>query len=196
MHNMINFQQRKAQSLEIYQIAAAATPWNIFPMANPDKKAEAERRARDTYQRLMVLKESVKPEMSNNEWTKKAGVSTSFFTNMQGNTKPASEPTVGNLRAVLAVMGVSLPEFFLAEAKGRLAPVPTQQVLERALADAWAGKMPRTQAGRISYLASVVRQLLQLPAPLPTTAGANDDSEAVVPGEAAPTRRATKRAGR
>lgn len=100
--------------------------------ANPEKKAEAERRAREIYERLM----SIRPEgLSNNQWTAKAGVSTSFFTNMQGTTKAASEPSIGNLRAVLKVAGSTLPEFFLDDAEGRLMRRPTRLELERALDD-------------------------------------------------------------
>lgn len=147
--------------LEIYQIAALAPPCDIFPMAaNREKKAEAERRAREIYERLM----QVRPEgMSNNQWTAKAGVSTSFFTNMQGGSKPASEPSIGNLRLVLNAAGASLPEFFLDEAQGRLMPRPTRRELEQALADVWEGLPPGSSDRQIAYVAQRLLPALGLP---------------------------------
>lgn len=151
----------QALMLEIYQIARRCPPCDIFPMAaNREKKADAERRAREIYERLMRLR----PEgMSNNQWTAKAGVSTSFFTNLQGGSKPASEPSIGNLRLVLNAVGASLPEFFLEEARGRLLRRPSIRELEQALSDVWEG-LPSDGAGRqIAYVAQALLPALGLP---------------------------------
>jgi hypothetical protein len=157
------FPTAQALMLEIYQMAGSRPPCDIFPMvANREKKAEAERRAREIYERLM----RIRPEgMSNNQWTAKAGVSTSFFTNMQGGSKPASEPSIGNLRLVLNAVGASLPEFFLQEAQGRLMHRPTRQELEQALADVWEGLPSGSPDRQIAYVAQALLPALGLPEP-------------------------------
>lgn len=177
-------------------MAEAATPWNNFPMAaNLDKKAAAERRAKELYRRLMKLRDCVQPELSNNEWTRKAGVSTSFFTNMQGVRKSASEPTVGNLRLVLEAIGVSLPEFFVNESGGRLMVRPSEQALTRAFVDALTGDgLPRKRDAQAAYLASTVLKLLALPEDRPAIQKTEDDGEVVGSATTGPTHRATKRA--
>lgn len=177
-------------------MAALPVPWNIFPMAsNPEKKAEAEKRAQEICRRLLALRDEREPNLSNNDWTKRAGVSTSFFTNMQGKRKPASEPSIGNLRAVLEAIGSSLPEFFAGEAEGRLVHPPTQPALEQALADAW-DELPRQQVARVAYLASTVRKLLELPERRAATADSPDDGGQGGREEASPIQSATKRASR
>lgn len=159
--------------LEIYQMASARPPCDIFPMAaNPDKKAEAERRARAIYERLMKVRPA---DLSNNQWTAKAGVSTSFFTNLQGNNKPASEPSIGNLRAVVTAAGLSLSEFFLDEAQGRVIRRPTTRELEQALASIWEG-LPSNADKQPAYVAQNLLSALGLPAlPDSTADGAASD---------------------
>lgn len=114
---------------------------------------EASERARAIYGRLMSLERP--GNLSNNEWAKKAGVNTSFFTNL----KNGSEPSVGNLRTVLGAVGVSLPEFFAEEAMGRLIFSPSMEELIQAIADALPG-LPRTPGKRARYLAEVVQASL------------------------------------
>lgn len=174
-------------------MAGALPAWNMAVMAGnkrSTKKAESEERAKALYLRLMDLPRS-DDILSNNKWTAKAGVSTSFFTNLQGKPdKAASEPSVGNLRLILEAAGTSIPEFFSSEAQGRLVPAPTRQALEQAFADAWDG-VAGSKDKRIAYLAGTVLQLLGLPEVQQAT-----DQKAGLggPEEAAPTRRTTKRA--
>lgn len=109
----------------------------LWEMANMetanDKKAEAEARARDLYERLMALKGD--SNLSNNDWCKAAGVNTSFFTAMKGSdTKRPSEPSIGNLRLVLQAISSSIPEFFVDEARVKLVPLPNQAQLEGMMA--------------------------------------------------------------
>lgn len=158
---------------------------------NPEKKAAAETRAKALYRRLMKL-ERPYPDFSNNIWTEKAGVSSSFFTNLQGNKKPASEPSVGNLRLVLEAVGVSLPEFFVEEARGQLIRPPSRQALEQALSDALP-KMPKKAEERAPFLAEAVLGVLALPADRPAKK-ANAVTEAEAGSEeAAPLRAASRR---
>ena len=140
-----------------------------------NKKQEAEKRARVVYDRLMNLPRD--PSLSNNDWCRNAGVSTSFFSNLKGrDNKPASEPTLGNLRLILEYVGSSLPEFFVAESKGRLAVAPSRQELIRAISEALPG-LPRAADRRAQYLADTVASALGLPAGLRDAPG-NDESEA------------------
>lgn len=137
------------------------------------KKDQVAARARAIYDRLMKIR---RPEdLSNNEWAKRAGVNTSFFTNL----KKGSEPSVGNLRAILEVVGVTLPEFFLNEALSRLIPAPSPRALEQAILDALPG-LPRRPERRAEYLAATVLRILRLPDSLqanpamPETGAADD----------------------
>ena len=156
-------------------------PWDIFPMAaNPGKKAAAEASAKEMYRRLLALRDEVQPSMSNNKWTSEAGVSTSFFTNMQGESKAASEPSISNLRAVLSVLGISLPEFFAQEAQGRLVHAPNEQALIHAFSDALPD-LPRNAGARAAYLASTVQRLLELPESRPSRRGDSDGVEVAAP---------------
>jgi hypothetical protein len=112
-------------------------------------------RAKAIYDRLMALP---RPEgMSNNEWAKKAMVNTSFFTNVRNG----SEPSVGNLQAVLRAVDVTLPEFFLHDAKGRLVARPTQAELEAAIRAVLPG-LPKDQDRQAEYLAEAVGAVLEL----------------------------------
>jgi hypothetical protein len=143
-------------------MASASPLWDISYMVNrPErktaKKAAAERRAAEIHRRLAALRP---PELSERQWTIRAGVSPSFFTNLAGAKK--SEPSVGNLRSILAAIDVTLPEFFADEAKGRLVPAPTRQALEAAIADALPA-MPRAPGRRAAYLAATLEALLKLP---------------------------------
>lgn len=121
-------------------------------MPRAGKKLESEARARELYERLSGLKW---PDMSFNEWCTKAGVNTSFFTNMRNG----SEPTVGNLRSILEVVGTTLPEFFAHEAQGRLVVIPSEQALEEAF-DEVLPELPRGTERRKKYLAEAVLALL------------------------------------
>lgn len=156
--------------------------------ANPKKKVEAEKSALSIAQRLAALK----PEkVSERQWTKDAGVSPSFFSNLRGTpTKPPSDPSVYNLREVLRVRGLTLAEFFVPEAQGRLARRPSQQDIERALIEALE-ELPAKRDARAAYLAEVVQGLLALPADLPTTEAEAANSEPGDLGEAALPRAAT-----
>lgn len=180
-------------------MAGALPSWNMAVMPGnkrSSKKSESEERAKALYLRLMDLprRDDIP---SNNKWTAKAGVSTSFFTNLQGKpaqgdkaAKAPSEPSIGNLRLILEAAGTSIPEFFASEAKGRLVPAPTRQALEQALADAWDG-VAGSKDKRIAYLAGTVLQLLGLPE---TQQATDQKAESGALEEAAPSRRTTKRA--
>lgn len=182
----------QARSLEIYQMAGSTGQWDMsHAMAsNPDKKEAAEKRAVAIYNRLMALP---RPSdiSSNNAWTDKAGVSTSFFTNMQGKKKAASEPSIGNLRSVLEAAGSSLPEFFLHEAQGRVIPAPTKQALEQAI-EKVLPRLPKKD--RAEFLAEAVIGALGLRTN-PLAIQASDEIEAeAAPEEASPPAAASKRA--
>jgi hypothetical protein len=171
----------QAERLEIYQIDEQAVPCDIFPMsASSSKKAEAERSAREIYRKLMAIERP--KDLSNNRWTAAAGVSTSFFTNMQGETKPASNPSVHNLRLILAQVGMTLPEFFLSEARGRLMRVPTKRELEQALDDVWEG-LPKDRNKRIAFVAESVLRALELPENKAATADESSNAATAVPAE-------------
>lgn len=173
------FPTAQGRMLEIYQIAGGGVVCDNFLMAATiDKKAEAEANARRLYQKLMALK----PEgLSNNEWTRRAGVSTSFFTNMMGVTKSASEPTVGNLRRILEAIDKTLPEFFLDEGKGRLHRAPGEQEIAQALHDVWDG-LPEQKDRQIAYLAAVLTRALALPELEPSTQDNSMPSQVVGAG--------------
>lgn len=149
------------------------------------KRAAATRRAKEIYERLMALP---RPEqLSNNEWAARAGVNTSFFTNL----RRGSEPSVGNLRSVLEVVGISLPEFFLFEAQGRLVPAPAHEDLIEAFLLALPG-LPRRQDRRAEYLSQVVQDVLALPRNLRATHSIEETSQEGGGEQAVGTRRATK----
>lgn len=177
--------------LGIYEIAPASSVWDIPNVASRlDKKESAQRSARA----IAVGLERVRgADYSERQWTIDAGVSPSFFSNLRGTpSKPPSDPSVDQLRQVLNVKQITLAEFFLDEARGRLSVVPKRQAVEQAFADALAS-MPSRAADRPRYLVEVVAGLLELPEGLPTTQAdvdlaGQDDLE-----EAAPPRRATKR---
>jgi hypothetical protein len=180
--------------LEIYQIAIRAPSWDISTMvARSDKKDLAEASARAIARRFRELG---LPERfrSERQWVEAAGVSSSFFTNLRGSdTKPPSDPSVGNLRLVLEAGGSSIPEFLADEANGRLVRPPTRPELEAAFRDA-LDDLPARRERRAEYLASVVESLLRLPQGRPASkAGADAPSEGDRKA-AAPARRATRRA--
>lgn len=120
------------------------------------KKLAGERRARAIYERLSGLPRE--DGLTYNEWALRAGVNTSFFTNL----KNGSEPSVGNLRAILEAVGTTLPEFFVQEAVGRVMLSPDPQALERAFQEALPG-LPKRLDRRAQYLAEVVQAVLGLP---------------------------------
>lgn len=185
---MINFQRCKPKTLEIYQIASRALPWDISSMAaKANKKAEAERRAREIHRRLM----QIQPEgLTERQWTIKAGVSSSFFTNLLGNEKkPPSEPSIGNLRAVVEAAGSTLSEFFLSEARGRVIPNPPEEDAIEVFRDLVA-RMPKRPDARARFLNENVRRLLGLP-PGPRR-GQDKPADQMPPAkESSPPRRAT-----
>lgn len=147
------------------------------------RKIVAAARASDLYERLMRLP---RPDgMSNNEWAKRAGVNTSFFTNI----KNGSEPSVGNLRSVLTAVGMSLPEFFLAEAGGKLMHRPSSDRLGSAILESLPG-LPKSREKRAAYLAEVVIGVLELP--VPPEATSDDSGLPAADGEARAVRVATK----
>lgn len=109
-------------------------------------------RARDIHRRLMELP---RPKgLSNNEWAREAQVNTSFFTNLM----KGSEPSVGKLRAVLVVVGSSIPEFFADEAEGRLVRMPTEQTLKSAISEALSDDATTT------FVATCVARTIRGPA--------------------------------
>ena len=161
--------------------------------ARSDKKSLAEASARGIAERLrrMGVPERYRSER---QWVEAAGVSSSFFTNLRGNdTKPPSDPSVGNLRLVLEAGGTSLPEFFLEESEGRLVRPPTRSELEAAFRDA-LDDLPARKERRAEFLASVVEQLLRLPQSRPASRAGEDAAAADAREADAPARRATRRA--
>ncbi|MGI4877559.1 MAG: hypothetical protein ACRYG4_08745, partial [Janthinobacterium lividum] len=76
--------------------------------------------------------------------------------------KPPSEPSVGNLRSLLEYVKVSIPEFFLDEAQGRLIRKPSRRSLEETIEIALKSQ-PRSADKRASYLAAVIEETLELP---------------------------------
>lgn len=120
------------------------------------KRDAVARRARLLYERLMRLPRPA--DLSNNEWAKRAGVNTSFFTNLRNG----SEPSVGNLSAVLETVGVTLPEFFVGNSKEPTARLPDQQALSEAIFLALPG-LPENPERQAEYLAEVVLGVLALP---------------------------------
>ena len=176
--------------LGIYEIATQAMPWDMAAMARADKKeraAQSALRIADKLERLDHGHPSVR------QWLIAAGVSGSFISNMRGTpTKAPADPSAEQLRQVLKAANITLSEFFLDEARGRVILSPTKQVLEEALADALP-EMPRRAEARPSYLAQVVLDALALPADRPaipdTKAPTTEDDRA----EASPPVAATKR---
>lgn len=129
-------------------------------MASTDKKQEAEALALAIAERL----KSLQPELwSERHWADKAGVSASFFSNLRGTpTKPPSVPSVKQLADVLKVVNVTLSEFFLPDARGRVGRVPSEQALERRLSMALV-ELPKKPADRLPYLLDTVLGVLGLP---------------------------------
>ena len=153
--------------------------------------AEASARAIADRFRKMGVPEGFRSER---QWVEKAGVSSSFFTNLRGSeTKPPSDPSIGNLKLVLEAAGSSIPEFFVEEAEGRLVSPPTRQELEAAFREA-LDDLPARKERRAEYLASVVESLLRLPQSRPASRGGADAGGAADREAEAPARRATRRA--
>lgn len=141
------------------------------------KRSGVALRAREIYEKLMKLP---RPDaLSNNEWAKRAGVNTSFFTNLRNG----SQPGVVNLEAVLRVVDISLPEFFLGNGVGQLTYLPSVQDLEGAMRAALPG-LPRSPDRRAEYLAEVVLSVLAL-RPDWNTIPSNADRTALVDNVAA-----------
>ena len=146
--------------LEIYQMAEMKMPCQVGDMAlGAGKKAEAEQRSRVLYARLMALKPD---DLSERAWLRNAGVNSSFFSNLRNK---GAEPTIGNLRAVLEAIGLTIPEFFVSEAQGRLFPAPSEQELTEAIRRVLPGLPATTPSSdrRAEYLAATVLDVLGLP---------------------------------
>ena len=147
-------------------MATQRLPWDMAGMAKVDKKERARKSALHIADKLERLDHG---HPSARQWLIAAGVSGSFLTNMRGTpTKAPADPSVDQLRRVLHAANLTLPEFFLDEARGRVVRVPTKQALEEALVDAFP-QMPRRAEDRSSYLAQVVLDALGLPADRPAT---------------------------
>lgn len=176
--------------LGIYEIAGPVHAWDMPVMATrPDKKESAQRSALKIAEWLGKIGGA----MSERQWTKEAKVSPSFFSNLRGTpTKPPSDPSVDQLRQVLNVQDVTLPEFFLPEGKGRIVRAPTKQAVEQAFEDALK-RLPSKAADRPRYLAEAVAGVLGLPEGLPAIESGEDHSAEGDQEEAAPPRVATTR---
>jgi len=155
------------------------------------KKLESERLALELARRLTPLKP---PLFSEAQWLAEADVSPSFFSNMRGTpTKPPSVPSVENLSKVLKVANVTLSEFFLPDAHGKVALAPKAQEIEKALQYALMS-LPKRPSDRPAFLLEAVQGVLGLPADRPTKSGdvellERDDPEAGAPPRAANTQR-------
>lgn len=179
--NIINSQRRNQRMLGIYEIGMPGRAWDIPNMAKaPKKKEEAEASALEIAERLAAIQPA---ELTERQWCIKAGVSASFFSNLRGTpTKAPSEPSVGNLRSILKVAGVTLSEFFAIEAHGRMVRAPNERALAEALEEALP-QMPRAADRRAQYLAEVVRRILSLPGD--RAANPANEGEPVAPDGAA-----------
>lgn len=171
-------------------MATHAYAWDMAGMAKLDKKERA---------RLSALRIADKLECvdhghpSVRQWLLAAGVSSSFISNLRGTpTKAPADPSVSSLRTVLSAGNITLPEFFLDEARGRVIQAPTKQALEEALADAMP-QLPRRVEDRPSYLAQVVLDALALPADRPATRETEQTIEQDDHATGAPPAVATKR---
>lgn len=90
--------------------------------AKANKKALSEARAIALAERLVALKPD---DLSERQWCIKAGLSTSFFSNLRGTpTKRPSEPSIGNLQDILEAAGSSLVEFYGAPLPSPWLPKP------------------------------------------------------------------------
>lgn len=125
-----------------------------------EKKLESERLALELAQRLTRLKPQF---LSEAQWLAEAEVSPSFFSNMRGTpTKPPSVPSVENLSKVLKAAGVTLSEFFLPDARGKVTLAPSAQELDRAIRYALVA-LPKRPSDRPAYLLEAVQGVLGLP---------------------------------
>lgn len=150
--------------------------------ANPTKKASAEQRALSIHDRLLDLKPQ---DLTERQWALKAGVSSSFFTNLRGNgIKPPSEPSLTNLAAVLRVIDVTLPEFFLDEGHGRVVRNPPEADTIEAYRDL-VDRLPKGADAAARFLNRNVRKLLGIP---PGPGAIADPQSEDAPAEAAPAR--------
>jgi hypothetical protein len=172
------FPTRQTLMLGIYEIERPAPAWDIRGMAErTEKKLESERLALELARRLTPLKP---PLFSEAQWLIEAEVSPSFFSNLRGTpTKPPSVPSVENLSKVLKVANVTLSEFFLPDAHGKVALAPTAQELEKALRYALMS-LPKRPSDRPAYLLEAVQGVLGLPADRPAK---SDDAELTEAGD-------------
>jgi hypothetical protein len=185
------FPTPQAPILGIYEMACPIDVWDISSMGTKtDKKKLAERRALAIARHLAALRPA---DLTERQWCIAAGVSSSFFSNLRGTPdKPPSEPTIGNLRSILDVVGITLPEFFADEARGRLVSMPNGQALEQALRDALPG-LPKDQDRQLQYLYATVADVLELPSGTPAiAANEQDHPDPPAPAKSAHARRSTK----
>jgi hypothetical protein len=149
--------------------------WDISNMAGKEqKKLEAEARAREIANRL----ERIRPQgLTDRQWCLRAGVSPSFFSNLKGTaSKRPSEPSVGNLRAMLCAAKTTLPDFFADEAEGRSAVLPTAEELELRIRELLP-TMPWDPDKFARMLAQGLSLALGLPAAHATTPANLDPSD-------------------
>lgn len=172
----------------IYEIGALSAAWDTRVMVKAEKKQEAEAFAREIARRLDAVRP---PHWNEKNWTEIAGVSPSFFSNLRGTkSKPPSVPSVKLLADLLAAADVTLAEFFLPDALGRVVRMPNEQDAERRLTAALV-QLPRKPADRVPYLLRTLRGVLGLPAGLPATQNVAAMKEAADPEEGALPRSAT-----
>jgi len=158
------FPRLQALMLGIYEIALAGECWDISNMTAQDEKRKSAQRSALW---IAAQLETIREPLTERQWTIEAGVSPSFFSNLRGTpTKPPSDPSVDQLRRVLKVRHLTLSEFFIPEARGRVTGRHSQEDLERVFDEALAG-LPKKQSARAPYLAQVVVELLALPPAFP-----------------------------
>jgi hypothetical protein len=176
--------------LGINEIAGFSRVWDIPNMATtPEKKERAQASALAIAKKLA----NFPPGPSERQWTIDAGVNNSWFSNLRGTpTKPPSDPSIDSLRAILDARGVTLAEFFLDEAQGRVARIPNRQALERAILDALP-QLPGKSLARAQYLVQVVAGVLALPPDREAIPAAQDSEDMADLEATAPRRAATKR---
>jgi hypothetical protein len=90
----------QARKLEIYQIAIGNLSWENHGMEESRKRQRRQESAARIYGKLCRLKPD---DLSFADWTKRAELNTSFFTNL----KNGSDPSVTNLHSALDVIGVT-----------------------------------------------------------------------------------------
>lgn len=147
--------------LEIYYVERAERPWDMSNVAKAEaQKARDKARAAALYDRLADMKPA---DWSFNEWTDKAGVNSSFFTNM----KKGSAPSVFNLEAILRPLDLTLSEFFGANNPARMT-LANEEVLWPVLGGMLGEALGREPTeSQLRVIASALPRVLELVAKLP-----------------------------